>query len=215
MGLAIEDLAIERGGRLVLENFSASIRPGAALLLRGSNGSGKTSLLRTIAGFLQPHSGYLSWNGEPLTQSWRQDGGRIAFLGHQDGLKNDLTVGENLVFWARLMNLDGNEESLSAVGLDHLRDRQARFLSAGQRRRLAFARLLLGHWDLWLLDEPMNALDDQAIASVTHLIRRQLARGGIAIVAHHQPIDLPGTTCVLDSAGSIKDGDGGKVGDSA
>jgi len=133
-----------------------------------------------------------------MAQDWRQGGGRIVFVGHQEGIKGALTVRENLKFWSALMGTGDPETALNTMGLRQLQDRFARNLSAGQRRRLALARLLLGSWDLWLLDEPFTALDDWARTILLQSIREHLASGGMAIIAGHDNLDLPGSSAMLE-----------------
>ena len=157
----------------------------------GPNGSGKTSLLRAIAGLLPIAGGVLLWDDEPLAQEWQENGGRIAYVGHQDGIKSGLSVAENLTFWRDQWRGGDIRPGLAAMDLEPHKDRMARSLSAGQRRRLALSRLALGTFELWLLDEPTTALDTQARELLQRLIGAHLAKGGSALIAGHDPMELP------------------------
>lgn len=182
--LAGAKLACQRGGRLVFARLSFAIESGDLLVLRGSNGSGKSSLLRLIAGLARPHAGVLTWNGAPLEDGL---GARARMVGHLDAIKSALSVRENLSFWSSVFEgAPGDvDQSLTAFGIVHLSDLPARLLSAGQRHRLALARLLQGRPPLWLLDEPANTLDEAGLAVLRDLIARQRATGGMVVVANH------------------------------
>lgn len=179
--LLVDDLACERGGRLLFQGLSVSLNAGDALIVEGPNGSGKSSLLRIIAGLLVPTAGRISWRGldtrlEP--QPWRRE---MVFLGHLNAVKRTLTVRENLAF----LGCDGSpglRESLNLEGLDHL---PAAMLSAGQMRRLALARVAAHPGGCWILDEPAANLDADSTARLDELIAGHRARGGIAILAAH------------------------------
>ena len=179
--LLVDDLACERGGRLLFEGLSVSLAAGDALVVKGPNGSGKSSLLRIIAGLLAPTSGQVFWRGldtrkEP--QPWRRE---MAFLGHLNAVKNTLTVRENLAF-LKCDELSGLRESLNLEGLDHL---PVAMLSAGQMRRLALARVAAHPGGCWILDEPAANLDADSTARLDGLIAGHRARGGIAVLAAH------------------------------
>lgn len=177
MTLTVDDLAIARGGVPVLEGLSFSLAEGRALVLRGPNGIGKTTLLRTVAGLQPPLAG-------------RVDGAEdmIAYAGHSDGIKPTLTVSENLTFWASVFGAAGIEAALAAYALDDLADRHAGNLSAGQKRRLGLARLLVTGRPIWVLDEPTVSLDTDAVAMFADAVRAHLGQGGSALIATH--IDL-------------------------
>ncbi len=175
--LQLSDIACARGGRVVLEGVSFSLRPGQGVALRGANGSGKTTLLRTIAGLQPPVSGTITCAEEGL-----------AFASHADGLKGALTVSENLLFWATLHGQDGINAALSAFALSDLQDRRAANLSAGQKRRLGLARLLVTGRRIWILDEPTVSLDYAATQLFAQVVQAHLAKGGVALMATH--IDL-------------------------
>lgn len=189
--LTAERLACARGDRKLFENLSFRARAGQALAVEGANGSGKTSLLRLIAGFLSPAAGRLivqDARGE--SDDAEERGKKIGWLGHHDGLKPQLTVQEQLTFWAALYRGTVNADALAQVGLARQADLPCRYLSAGQKRRLALARLLVSNRPLWLLDEPFAALDTAGQALVAQLMARHCGQGGIIIAATHDPLGL-------------------------
>src|SRR4051812_2234497 len=189
--LTAERLACARGDRKLFENLSFRVRAGQALAVEGANGSGKTSLLRLIAGFLSPAAGRLIVQ-DPSGDSddAEERGKKIGWLGHHDGLKPQLTVQEQLTFWAALYRGTANADVLAQVGLARQADLPCRYLSAGQKRRLALARLLVSQRPLWLLDEPFAALDTAGQGLVAHLMARHCGEGGIIIAATHDPLGL-------------------------
>lgn len=177
MLLTVEDLAVARGGITLLEGVSLALGPGEAAVLRGPNGIGKTTLLRVVAGLQPAVAGEIGLPPEGA-----------AYAGHADGLKATLTVAENLGFWARIYGQSGIAPALAAMNLEALADRQAQNLSAGQKRRLGLARLLVTGRRLWLLDEPTVSLDAASVALFAAAVRAHLGRGGAALMATH--IDL-------------------------
>lgn len=194
--LEVSNLHLWRGERHVLRRISFSISPGEALQLLWPNGAGKTSLLRTLAGFLHPDEGQILWQGTPVNRCRDEFHRALAWLGHDTGLKADLTAVENLRFLLglrRRIDDAGARAALAASGLDprHF-DQPVGRLSAGQQRRVALARL--AGWDarLWLLDEPASNLDAAGQAFVARTLDAHLAAGGMAIVATHQPVALAG-----------------------
>lgn len=198
--LEVTDLACRRGGRRVFDALSFSLAAGELLALTGRNGSGKTTLLRALALLTPAERGGLRWAGLDAgtdREAWRA---RIAWLGHLDGLKGDLTVAENLVLAQRLRGAtDPIDAALAAFDLAPQATRPARTLSAGQRRRAALARVVASAAPFWLLDEPLNALDAPAQMALQRALAAHLASGGIAIAATHAP--LPGArTLSLDSS---------------
>lgn len=193
--LEVTGLSCRRGGRLVFDRLSFALGEGELLALTGRNGSGKTSLLRALAGLTPPHAGTIAWQGMDIAEdpeTWR---GRLAWLGHLEGLKGDLTVMENLVFAERLRGGEAGDRlewALVALDLIGLSAREVRTLSAGQRRRTALARIVLSQAPLWLLDEPLNALDVSAQAAFRTALQRHLAAGGLAIAATHAELGIEG-----------------------
>jgi heme exporter protein A len=187
--LSIEGLAVRRGERTLFEGVSLSAAPGAVTLVRGPNGAGKSSLLLAIAGVLHPAVGTIRYRGS-------SDAGDLApnlhFVGHQTGVKTRLTLAENLAFWGAMFGKTGMspEAALDAVGLSGRSGLDAGYLSAGQTRRLALARLLVTRRPIWLLDEPTAALDAEGDGMVERLIDAHAQGGGIAIVATHHDLAL-------------------------
>lgn len=182
-------LAAFRGERLVFRDLDLALVAGGALLLTGANGSGKSTLLRLLAGLLRPAAGVLSWDGEDALADLTLHARRVAYVGHLDAVKPGLTAAENLGFAARLSGgVVG--EALAAVGLEELTDLPARMLSAGQRRRLALARLALTDAPLWLLDEPTLGLDTGSVERVGVLLARHREAGGMVVAATHLPLPL-------------------------
>ncbi|RAZ86788.1 heme ABC exporter ATP-binding protein CcmA [Cereibacter johrii] len=177
MDLTVTNLACARGGVTVLERVSFGLSGGAALILRGPNGIGKTTLLRTVAGLQPAVAGEISMPPEA-----------VAYAAHADGLKATLTVAENLAFWAAIYGTDRAPRAIERMNLAALADRQAQNLSAGQKRRLGLARLLVTGRPLWVLDEPTVSLDAASVALFAEVVRAHLAEGGAALMATH--IDL-------------------------
>ena len=190
--LTAEKLACARGDRILFEDLSFRVEAGQALAVEGNNGAGKTSLLRLIAGFLAPRTGRVVIHSEAGEAADDEERGKLAgWLGHQDGLKPQLTVREQLAFFAGLYASKADQEAaLAEVGLSRQADFPCRFLSAGQKRRLALARLLISARPLWLLDEPFAALDTEGQALMAKVMRRHCAAGGIVIAATHDPLGL-------------------------
>lgn len=175
--ISARGLHIARGGVPVLQDLSFDLSPGQALVLRGPNGIGKTTLLRTVAGLQPVISGQIEVDADTL-----------AYIGHADGIKTTLSVRENLSFWAQVFGRKDISGALQAYKLDNLADRPAGMLSAGQKRRLGLARLLVTGRALWILDEPTVSLDVDAVAMFAATVKSHLATGGAALLATH--IDL-------------------------
>jgi len=188
---AARDLACIRGDRLVFAGLSFDLVPGGALLLYGPNGTGKSSLLRLLAGLLPAAQGMLLWNDAALRPVSEEHRARLLYVGHVDAVKPALTARETLAFWAGLAGqADGIDAALGAFGLGHLADVPGRFLSAGQKKRLNLARLAAIPAPLWLLDEPSVSLDADSVALLALLITRHTARGGLVIAASHVDFGL-------------------------
>ena len=185
------EVACIRGERPVFSRVSFRLEQGGALTLMGPNGAGKSSLLRILAGLLRPAGGTLAWDGTPLDEDWPAHRRRLHYVGHLDAVKPALTVSETLDGWARLRGAAcAAPGALEALGIEALADVPGRYLSAGQRRRLALARLIATPAPLWLLDEPTVTLDANAAARVAAMIARHRAEGGMAVVATHGEIAL-------------------------
>ena len=191
MRLRGSDLTCVRGGREVFRGLAFTVEAGEALVVTGPNGAGKSSLLRMVAGLVRPQQGQLELEGGDVELT---RGEHVHYLGHQDALKPSLSVRENLGFWAALLGGDGTKSdvALAAVGLAGLAPLPAIYLSAGQRRRLAVARLMAVERPIWLLDEPTSTLDAAAQTILADLMRAHLAGRGLILVASHGPIGLDG-----------------------
>ncbi|MEM8811115.1 MAG: heme ABC exporter ATP-binding protein CcmA [Pseudomonadota bacterium] len=188
--LVLANVACERGGLLIFAGLSLTVRAGTAVQITGRNGAGKSSLLRLVAGLLEPSAGHIRFDGIAADET-RAD--HCHYLGHENGLKRQLTVRDNLAFWEAVYGPSGRDpdDALLAVGLERLADLPAGFLSAGQKRRVAIARLLVSQRLLWLLDEPNAALDRQADGILGDLVTAHLRNGGLAIAATHMPLPFP------------------------
>lgn len=186
MDLTVSNLAVTRGGVPVLADVAFTLGPGQALILRGPNGIGKTTLLRTLAGLQPALAGRVSQTPE-----------NMAYAAHADGLKATLSVRENAEFWARIYGTSNVTEALERFDLSGLTNRLASNLSAGQKRRLSLARLLLTGRSIWVLDEPTVSLDTASVALFSAEIGRHLQTGGMALIATHIDLGLP-TAQTLD-----------------
>ena len=187
MKLVADRLACNRGGRTLFSGLSFAVEGGEVLLLLGPNGAGKTTLIRMIVGLLRPDEGRIALDGGDAELSL---GEQCHCVGHLNGLKSSLTVEENARFWCRYLGgqPDRIETALAAFGLAHLRDIPSAYLSAGQKRRLGLARVLLADRPIWLLDEPTVSLDVAAQDMLTGVVDAHVARGGLVVAATHAPL---------------------------
>jgi heme exporter protein A len=192
--LRSENLHLWRGDRHVLRGVSFAVRSGEVLQVRGANGAGKTTLLRGLCGLMHLEEGRVLWDGRDVRRDLPAYHAELAYLGHEPPLKSDLTACENLHYWVGVRRSIGAEQltsTLRMLGVEHLRERLVRTLSAGQRRRVALAGLLLLGSPLWLLDEPTTNLDVEGQQLVGRLIENHAAEGGLVIAAVHHELVLP------------------------
>jgi heme exporter protein A len=196
------DLGCVRGGRTIFQGLSFSVGAGSVLAVEGPNGSGKTSALRIIGGLLTQSAGTVRLRMDGMAVADREERGRFCgWLGHQDGIKAQLTAGEN-VRWAASLYRSGADvgAALDRVGLARFADAPAQYLSAGQRRRLALARMITIARPIWLLDEPFASLDADGRSLVGDLVREHCAGGGIVVAATHEPVAHTADRVVLGDA---------------
>lgn len=188
--ISVTGLTISRGERVLFRDLSFAVAPGEAVALTGANGVGKTSLLRAVAGFLRPDAGEVAFAGADPDQARAK---HLHWLGHLDGLKGARRARDELVFQARWFGAeaDGIAAAVDVLALEPLLDLEVRKLSAGQRRRLAFARLIAAPRPLWLLDEPFSPLDARWRDALGLLMRAHLDKGGAVLAAVHDPLPVP------------------------
>ena len=193
--LSATGLSVFRGDRCLFRNLEFALNPGELLSVEGANGSGKTSLLRGLAGLLEFEAGELCWNGTPVSADYQSFRAELAWFSHRVGLKGDLNPVENLLFECALRPSSPLDlpKILERLGLQNLTDLPVRYLSAGQQRRVALARLLLSAGRLWIMDEPFTNLDKDGRDLVADLITGHLGQGGLCIAASHQSIDVDAT----------------------
>ena len=204
-----EGLACRRGERLVFQGLDCRLPAGGALVLTGPNGSGKSSLLRVLASLLAPAVGRLSWGGAAITEDPPGYRALIHYVGHLDAVKPALNPREMLLFWAELRGAarPGIDRALAAFALDPVADWPCRWLSAGQRRRLALARLVAAPAPVWLLDEPTAGLDSDGEARLAAAIAAHRAAGGRVALATHQPIAIEGAAVLALADFAVMPGD--------
>ena len=190
-------LGLWRGGRRLCQGLAFSLEPGEALQVKGANGSGKTSLLRVLAGLGRVDEGEVQWAGESIRRN-ADHRASLLYLAHANGLKAHLSPRENYVFYQSITDNSSEitaDEALSRFGLAEVSDRPCAYLSMGQKRRAALARLLASRARLWLLDEPLTSLDAEGVELVSELLKAHLKQKGLAVMATHQP--LPGSAISL------------------
>jgi heme exporter protein A len=194
--LTIHNLACERSERLLFKGLSFGLSASQLLLVQGGNGQGKTSLLRLLTGLGRPDAGEVRWRGEPIARCRDRYHREMAYLGHANGIKDDLNPVENLRFHVALHGRPFEQaqalDTLKRLGLSRCLDLPCRALSFGQRRRVALSALLLAGASLWILDEPLTGLDVTAVALVEGLIRDHLHAGGMVVATTHQVMNLEG-----------------------
>ena len=180
MDLNVKDLCCQRGEAVVLASVSLTVTAGETLVLQGPNGSGKSTLLRTLAGLAPPASGTTDASPEDMV-----------YTGHSDGLKAQLTVAENLIFWARIFQGASAQTAIERFALTSMQHRLVAHLSAGQKKRVALARLVLSRRPIWLLDEPTVSLDQANVKRFAEVVSQHLDQGGSAVIATHIDLGLP------------------------
>lgn len=194
--LSVRDIACERSDRLLFKRLSFTLTRAQMLLVQGGNGQGKTSLLRLLTGLGRPDQGDVLWCGESIARCRDTYYRDMAYLGHANGIKDELNPLENLRFQGALQNrtfeLGQAVETLKRLGLSRCLDLPCRALSFGQRRRVALSALLLAGASLWILDEPLTGLDVHAVSLVEDLIREHLKAGGMVVATTHQVMNLEG-----------------------
>jgi heme exporter protein A len=192
--LEVSELECVRGDRRLFTNLSFSLEQGELLYLHGHNGSGKTTLMRAICGLFHPSAGDISWGGESIRELSEEYTREVIYIGHKNGIKDDLTALENLQILSTLDGVHLSEEqaweSLERIGLRGYEDLPTQVLSQGQKRRVALARLLAHKAKLWILDEPFTALDKDAVAMLQEVIRTHVDGGGMALLTTHQEVQL-------------------------
>jgi heme exporter protein A len=196
--LEADNLECLRGERRLFAGLGFRLDAGELLYLQGRNGAGKTSLLRMLIGLLPPESGEIRWQGQPIRELGEAFRADLCYLGHQNAIKEELTPLENLLASARLsgqpLSEDDALDALEQVGLAGREDLACKYLSQGQKRRVALARLVIDRRPLWILDEPFVALDVNAVAWLAGIVSAHLQRGGLAVMTTHQPVDIPAGT---------------------
>lgn len=194
--LEVSNLACSRGDHRVFSGLNFTLDPGQIMQVQGANGSGKTSLLRSLCGFITPDDGDIVWRGERISDLDEEYYAELLYLGHLNAIKDELSALENLLVSAGLSGVELEEkQAIAALRRMGLRGREmlpTKVLSQGQRRRVALARLLVSDASLWILDEPLTALDVGAVALVQELIAEHLAKQGMVIFTTHQPLQVAG-----------------------
>lgn len=194
--ISANDLSLLRGDRCLFRQLDFALNPGELLVVEGANGSGKTSLLRGIAGLLDFAAGHITWDGENIRDAYQEFRSDVVWLSHRVGFKEELNLLENLQFESALRSssMGKIDAVIERLGLAQLTGLPFRYLSAGQQRRVALARLLLANGRLWLMDEPFTNLDRAGQGLVAELIAEHLGQGGLCIVASHQVVEIDAPT---------------------
>jgi len=196
--LIAQDLACLRGDRLLFKKVGFTLNAGGLMYVLGENGSGKSSLLRIVCGLLTPELGSITWQGQPIKQASEDYLANLTYVGHLNGLKDDLTAMENLQISARLAGEQVDDKAalaaLTAIGIARCANLPVGVLSQGQKRRVALARLWLSHAPLWVLDEPFAALDAASVLTLATCISGHMARGGMTIITTHQDVVIDAQT---------------------
>jgi heme exporter protein A len=212
--LSVHDLACARGERTLFMDMSFSLNAGQLLLVRGGNGRGKTSLLRLLCGLAMPLAGEIRWRGMPIRKARDVYHREMIYVGHVNGVKDDLTPLENLRMAAVIADRPLDEshalDTLKTLGLERCLDLPARVLSFGQRRRVALSGLVVAGTLLWILDEPLTGLDVHGVALVESLLRAHIGRGGMVVMTTHQPLALEGIDIVPLTVGELSPAPGGQ-----
>jgi heme exporter protein A len=189
--LEVENLACSRGDRPLFRDLSFTLKPGELLHLQGANGSGKTTLLRSLCGLTRPAAGSICWRGKSVHEERAAFLGELCYIGHANALHGELTGAENLAFESRLAGGDADAaRALADAGLGRVARLPTKLLSQGQKRRTALARLRVLNKPLWVLDEPLSALDARATSRLLELFARHLQREGFIILTSHQEVSL-------------------------
>lgn len=208
--LEVTALAAARGDRVLFADLAFSVAAGELLQVTGRNGTGKTTLLRVLARLARPEAGSIRWSGKATDTLGDEFFAELCYLGHAPAIKDDLSAAENLAVSAGIAGLAVGageiRDALAEVGLSGREQLPGRVLSQGQRRRVALAQLYLGRRRLWLLDEPLAALDSEAAAAFVERLGRHLRAGGVAVVATHQAMDPAGTGRVHGAGRKAEDG---------
>ena len=192
--LTARNLTCLRGDRLLFKKIGLELSAGGLMYVLGENGSGKSSLLRLLCGLLSPEDGEVFWNGKSIKNDAENYQSNLTYIGHLNGLKDDLTALENLQFSARLAANVVNDavvlSALTAIGVARCANLPVGVLSQGQKRRVALAKLWLSSSQLWILDEPFAALDTASVAILAEQLNQHMAKGGMAIITTHQDVDI-------------------------